>query len=328
MTKIKARPPATGPSKHQQMTNPNNPIVKDKHLGYEALALTVALIWGTTFIAQKTAMDTIGPWLYVGMRFSLAVPVLMIMVWVFERDWIIKHWRQAIVYSIVPGSILAAASMLQQVALLDSYASKAGLITCMYVCILPFMSAFFGYRLKLREIAAAFMALTGLYFLSVTGALSISFGDTLLIISAFGWAIHIMALELCLRRVKPFSLALCQTAICSLLVDVSIPFVEMDGLIALSNNFASIMSDVWFEIVYGGIMSVGFGFCMQVVCQQHVSPNRVALIFSMESLFAVVFSWLILSETFNQRELFGAALMLASLIVVRVQWQRAANTSK
>lgn len=298
---------------------PSSPDSKDKRIGYEALALTVALIWGTTFIAQKTAMDTIGPWLYVGMRFSMAVPVLMVMVWMFERDYIIKHWREALLYSVAPGVILATGSMMQQVALLSSYASKAGLITCMYVCILPFMSAFFGYRLKLRELAAAFMALIGLYFLSVTGTLSISFGDSLLALSAFAWAAHIMALELCLRRIKPFSLALCQTAVCSLLVDVSIPFVEMEGLLALTNDFVGIMSEVWFELVYGGIVSVGFGFCMQVVCQQHVSPNRVALLFSMESFFAVVFSWLLLSETFNQRELFGAALMLGALVVVRLQ---------
>ncbi len=300
----------------------NHSTTKDKKIGYEALALTVALIWGTTFIAQKTAMDTLGPWVYVGMRFSMAVPVLMVMVWMFERDYFVKHWRQVFLYSVLPGAILATASMLQQVALLSSYASKAGLITCMYVCILPFMSAFFGYRLQLRELVAAFMALTGLYFLSVTGSLSISFGDSLLVISAFSWAAHIMALEVCLRKIKPFSLALCQTIVCSLMVDATVPFVEMDGLVALVNNFAAIMNDVWFELVYSGILSVGFGFSMQVVCQQHISPNRVGLLFSMESFFAVVFSWLLLGETLNQRELFGAALMLSSLIVVRLQMRK------
>lgn len=304
----------------KQITN------KDKHLGWEALALGIAFVWGTTFIVQKTVMEFTGPWMFTGMRFSLAVPVLLVMVLILERQYFAKNWRLVALYSFLPGAILATASMMQQVALQSTYASKAGLITCLYVSILPFVSVFFGYRLKLREVVAAFMSLTGLYFLSVTSSFSMTFGDFLLVLSAFGWMAHIMSLELSLRHIKPFSLALCQTTVCAMMVNITVPFVEMESVVALANDFTGIISNIWFDLLYGGIMSVGFAFGLQVLAQQHLSPNRVGLLFSMESLFAVIFGWLLLSETFNQRELLGVILMLASLFVVRLQLSKRQTT--
>ena len=292
---------------------------KDNHLGYETLALAIAVVWGSAFAFQKTAMQDTGPWLFVGLRFFLAIPVLAMMAWWFERDFLVKYWRLTLKYSLVPGMILALSSILQQQGLLSSYAAKAGLITVLYVCIIPFASCFFGYHLKLREVIAAVTAFTGLFFLSITGSFSISFGDTLLIISAFGWTAHIIALDIALRHVKPFCLALFQTVICALAANMFVPFVEMDSIIALTNNFTQIMSALWFELFYTSVISVGLAFGLQVLAQQHLSPNRVGLLFSMEGLFAVFFGWLLLGELLNQREIFGALLMIASLIIVRIK---------
>ncbi len=285
--------------------------MKDTKISYEALALTVALIWGSTFIAQKTAMESMGPWTFTAVRFSLAVPLLLLLALLFERKHIQSNWRLSLIYGAPPGIILAISSILQQTALLSSYASKAGLITGLYVCLLPFCAVLVGYRIKARELVAAFTAISGLYFLSVSTSFTIEEGDFLLILSAFGWTAHILTLEVCLRKIKPITLALFQISYCALIVSLFTPLVEDIS----TANF----SDALPELFYSGVISAGLAFGLQLLCQQHLSPNRVGLLFSMESLFALFFGWLLLGETFNQREMFGGALMLASLIIVRLK---------
>lgn len=288
--------------------------MKDTKFGYEILALIVALIWGSTFIAQKTAMESIGPWSFTALRFSTAIIFLLVIALVLERQHIKSSWRLCLIYGAPPGIILAVSSILQQVALLSSYASKGGIITGFYVCLIPFLAVFIGYRLKFREILAAFTAIGGLYFLTVSSSFSIEKGDYLLILSAFGWGFHILSLEVCLRKVKPISLALFQTSYCALIVSMFAPLVEN---VSLSGIRGALL-----ELFYSGVVSAGLAFGLQILCQQHLSPNRVGLLFSTESLFALIFGWLLLGEVFTQREILGAGLMLISLIIVRVKFIR------
>lgn len=284
--------------------------MKDRKIGFEFLALVVALIWGTTFVAQRSAMETIGPWAFTGVRFLLGVPLLLVFVLMFERRYFIHNWRRVLYYSLVPGTILAIGSVFQQVAIVTTYASKAGLITSLYICIVPFLAVFIGYRLKLNEITAAFVALTGIYFLSVTDTFSLAIGDLLLLFSAFVWAFHILSIDYYLRYIKPLSLAVTQIAYCGIFSFIGALFLEPIN--------SEMMIQTLPELVYSGLVSAGLAFGLQIICQQYVSPNRLSLIISTEALFAVIGGWLFLTEILTARELFGALLLLFALILVRL----------
>ena len=285
-------------------------MTKDNKISFELLALVVALIWGTTFAAQRAAMETMEPWTFTGIRFLLGVPFLLVFVLLFERRYFIHNWRRVLYYGLVPGTILTIGSVIQQVGIVTTYASKAGLITSLYVCIVPFLAVFIGYRLKLNQITAAFVAMTGIYFLSVTDNLTFAVGDLLILFTAFVWAFHILSIDYYLRYIKPLSLAATQIAYCGIFSFIGALFFEPISTEAIVATLP--------ELAYSGFMSAGVAFGLQILCQQYVSPSRLSLIISTEALFAVLSGWLFLAEVLSPREVFGGLLLLFALVLVRL----------
>ena len=284
--------------------------MKDGRIGFEFLALFTAFIWGTTFVAQRTAMAAMGPWTFTGVRFLLGGCFLLVLVFLLEREYIKHNWRRVIRFSLLPGAVLALGSILQQQGLVTAYASKAGLITSLYVCITPFLAIFIGYKLKLNEVVAAFIAVLGIYFLSVTASFTLAPGDLVLLLSAFVWAFHILSIDYFLRYIKPLSFAAFQIFYCGLFSIIGAFFFE--------SSADQIISEAIPELLYSGFISAGFGFGLQVICQQHVSPNRLSLIVSTEALFALFAGWLLLAELLSYREALGASLLLFALVLVRL----------
>ncbi len=292
---------------------------KDKHLGYEALVLGIALVGGAMYIALKTAMDDIGPWMFMAVLFVLGTPVPLVFSLWFEPGHMRENWRKLLYYSAVPAVAAAAGSILLQVALVTSAAGRAGLITSLYVCLLPFVSCFVGYRLKIVEIAGAFVAAIGLYFLTLqAGSFRMNLGDILLVLSALCWTVEIIAIDIALRHVKPFSVSLFQIAIGAIVLAPLVLLVEPASVDAMLNDFNRVFLAILPELLFCGAVG-GVTFVLSVYCQKHLSPNRIGLLFSTESLFAVLLGWLILNETFNQRELLGVILIVASLFIVRIK---------
>ena len=298
--------------------------------------LGIALVGGGVYVALKTGMEDTGPWMFLLLLYITAVFVpLAISLWL-EREHFFHDWRKLLLYSLVPSTVATAGSVLLQLALVSTSVGKAGIITSLYVCILPFASCFFGYKLKLVEVIGGFIALAGLYFLAVVpGADSavtevnaadggsniffgIGIGDILLVLSAFCWTAEIILIDVSLRYVKPFSFSTYQAFIGVVLLAFLMPFVEPQSITALANDFGGIILAILPELLYGGIIG-GLSYALSIYVQLHLSPNRVGLLASTESLFAVMLGWIMLGETFNQREIIGAVLMFSSLVIVRVE---------
>lgn len=294
--------------------------MKNARPAYEALALLVAMVWGLSFVAQRTAMEEVGPWTFTGLRFALAIPFVGLCALLFEREHIKQKGWRILLIGCMPGIFLTLGSLLQQTGLVTTYASKAGFITALYVCIVPFFSVFIGYRLQLNEVVGAFLAVVGLYCLSIRGGFVMDPGEGLLIISAFVWAGHILSLDYCLRHIKPLSLACVQIGFCAAFSLLGAAFLEPIELPAIIRAGP--------EIFYSGLLSAGFAFALQVVCQQYVAPSRLGLLISMEAVFAFVGGWFLLGEMPSPRELFGLSLMLLALIVVRLNFHTRELPSK
>lgn len=280
----------------------------------DALLLTTAIIWGFAFVAQRVGMDYVGPFTFNGIRFAIGSLSLLPLV-------ILSRSQQAPSHNILPpaglktillgggalGLALFSGASLQQIGLVYTTAGKAGFITGLYVIIVPILGLFWRQRPKVGTWIGAFLAAVGLYFLSVTQQFTIALGDLLVLIGAFFWAAHVLIIGWLSPRINPIKLAFSQYLVCSILSLITAALVEDISMRSISQ--AAI------PILYGGLLSVGIAYTLQVIAQREAHPAHAAILLSMEAVFAAIGGWLILDEIIPARGLFGCGLMLAGMLL-------------
>ena len=187
------------------------------------------------------------------------------------------------------GCIMFLATSFQQVAMLYTTAGKTAFITALYIIFVPIGAAFLGSRIRIENWIGAVLALVGLYYLSIHGSMDLSFGDMLVFISALFWTAHILFIDRFACLVDPIELSTTQIGVCTL----------GSVICALCFETATPMAfaDAWFAIFYGGVMSAGVAFTLQIVGQKYAEPSQAAIIMSFEAVFGAVSSWLLLNET-------------------------------
>lgn len=286
----------------------------------DGLLLITAIIWGFAFVAQRMGMEHMGPFTFNGVRFALGglslIPLLLFGR-AAERRVRVKPDAFLIKGGILAGVALFAGASLQQVGVVYTTAGKAGFITGLYVVIVPFLGLFLRKKTGIGIWIGALMAVVGMYFLSVTGGFQIGLGDLLVFASAFFWAGHVLTIDYLAARADSLKIAFIQFMVCSILsfiVAFAAEDVQVQGII-----------DGAIPVLYGGIMSVGVAYTLQIVAQKNAHPAHAAIILSLESVFAVLGGWLVLSEGLTLRGLLGCALMLAGMVLAQVQVYRSAK---
>jgi drug/metabolite transporter (DMT)-like permease len=205
------------------------------------------------------------------------------------------------------GLAIYLAASLQQVGLVYTTAGKAGFITGLYVIIVPIMGLLWGQRTNAGTWSGALMAAVGMYLLSVNEDFSISIGDLLELIGAVVWAVHIHLIGWLSPKTDSLRLAFVQFMVCAVVSLLTAWLVETATLAAIAA--ASL------PIIYGGALSVGVAYTLQVVAQRNAHPAHAAILLSLEAVFAAVGGWLILGEVMPGRGLVGCLLMLSGMIV-------------
>ncbi|NCO54260.1 MAG: DMT family transporter [Bacteroidetes bacterium] len=287
--------------------------MKNKRLLSSILLVLAAIIWGFAFVAQKVGMEFIGPFLFNGIRFIMGSLILIPVVISLKSNQNksnLTNNKKNLYFGILLGIILFLASSAQQIGMVSTTAGNAGFITGLYVIFVPI----FGIMLKqfVPKVIwpAASLAIAGFYLLSVKKDFTISDGDIWVFLSAILWAIHVLLIGHLTKQINPITLALQQFLVCGTLsFFTAFLFEEI--------NFYSIIL-AWIPLLYGGILSVGVAFTLQVVGQKHVHPSSASLILSAESLFAAIGGWLLLNEQMSLRAIFGCALILTGIILVQV----------
>jgi len=287
--------------------------MKNKRLLSSILLVLAAIIWGFAFVAQKVGMEFIGPFLFNGIRFIMGSLILIPVVISLKSNQNksnLTNNKKNLYFGILLGIILFLASSAQQIGMVSTTAGNAGFITGLYVIFVPI----FGIMLKqfVPKVIwpAASLAIAGFYLLSVKKGFTISDGDIWVFLSAILWAIHVLLIGHLTKQINPITLALQQFLVCGTLsFFTAFLFEEI--------NFNSIIL-AWIPLLYGGILSVGVAFTLQVVGQKHVHPSSASLILSAESLFAAIGGWLLLNEQMSLRAIFGCALILTGIILVQV----------
>jgi drug/metabolite transporter (DMT)-like permease len=288
--------------------------MKISTLKSDALLLLTSAIWGFAFVAQRIGMDYVGPFTFNGVRFALGSLVLVPLI---LRNGIWKNrsrkststagTKTLIFGGCLLGITVFAAASLQQVGLVYTTAGNAGFITGLYVVIVPILGFFWGQHPNTGTWIGALLAAAGLYLLSVTDEFTISFGDLLELIGAFLWAVQILIVGWLSPKIDPIKLAFAEFSACSLL-SLFTAFIFEE--IALNNLLQAAI-----PIFYGGVLSVGVAYTLQVVAQQNAHPAHAAILFSLESVFAAFGGWLILNESISSRGLVGCTLMLSGMLL-------------
>ena len=254
--------------------------------------LMASFLWGTTFVAQLTGMECIGPFTYGMGRYVIGFFVVLAIWAAFGRQRqrakaegrYISGWK----FGIGAGCIMFVASAFQQFALLFTTAGKAAFITCLYIIFVPLFARLIGKIIRLENWLGAFVAAAGLYCLSVQGELDLNYGDVLAFICSIFWAFHILFIDRYAERADNIELSAAQLAVCAVLNTVACfllePF-EWQQLI-----------DAAVPILYAAVLSSGVAFTLQIMGQRTAEPAPAAVIMSLESVFGALAGWMILDE--------------------------------
>ena len=271
-----------------------------------------AAIWGFAFVAQRAGMEFIGPFTFNGIRFLLGSSSLLpLLFWMKYKQKASPTKSVSIIKGgLLAGIVLFIGASLQQAGMVYTEAGKAGFITGFYVILVPLIGIFIGQHITKLLWAGALIALAGLYLLTINGPFVLQKGDLLILLSAFFWAIHVQLINKLVDTHAALPLSALQFAVCGILSLGT-------GFIFETITIDSILLAVW-PLLYGGLMSVGIAYTMQVVAQQHVHPAYASIILSFETVFAVVGGWLLLNELLSLRNLAGCMLMLAGIVIVQV----------
>ncbi len=282
------------------------------------ILLLTALIWGLAFVAQRAGMRNIGPFAFNGIRFALGtlslVPLLL-----FNRMPAAKKSvksEQAFLWKggLACGLFLFAGSSFQQVGIVYTTAGNAGFITSLYVILVPVFGLFWRHKVNVQTWLGAIIALAGLYFLSAKQDLTFALGDALVLVSAFFFAGHVLLIARYAPKTNVVRLSIIQFGLASLLSLAISGFME-------TTTFENIRLAA-IPILYGGVMSVGIAYTLQVYGQKNTHPAHAAIILSMESLFAAIGGILILKEPLTFPVAVGGILMLSGVILSQLRFKK------
>ncbi len=279
--------------------------------GIAALLLVLCtMFWGFAFVAQKSAMGTMGPLSFTGIRYIIGGLLVLPLA--------LREWRRRKVelsrgqWQLVGVLCFAffMGSCLQQVGLATTTATNGGFLTGLYVFFVPLIG-YFVFRSRPHPIVyvGVPMALVGIYFLNGGGLSSFNSGDWLIVGSAVFWAMHVLTLG---HLAKETGLPIFVSAVSFLVAGI----VALAIAIPTEAPTLGQVSGVWIQLAYAAVLSTAVGFTLQAVGQQYVPPANAAIILSAESLFAALGGALLLGDRLPVIGYFGAALMFFAIVMV------------
>ena len=274
-------------------------------------AIVTSVLWGSAFVAQDMGMDFIGPHTFNVGRFLIGFLTLVPFFFIFEfKNINFKQLdkRKIAYFLFYLGFVLAIGQELQQISLIYTDVANTGVFTIFYVLVVPVISYFvFSKKIHWSIWPAVFVCILGGLFLSELNNYSVRLGDTLGILSAFCWGIHILLLRKTIEIFNfPITIAAFQCLIAAIFSAIPAASIELISFKLLSLEAA--------ELMYAGILSSGFAFLLQIIALQHLSPAPAAIIFSLEGVFASIAAWFILDQFLNEYKIFGIIIILSAVI--------------
>jgi len=276
-------------------------------------ALLCTLIWGTTFIAQDTGMDEIGPFTFNAVRFFVGFVAITPLVFLFELKKFKSEFKSDVktfgILSFLIGLSLFLGSALQQVALLYTDVANAAFFTIFYVPMVPIIIFLFKQQsIHWSVWPSVVLCLIGGYLLTNFQDATVRLGDNLVVLGALFWSTHIIFTGIIVKKYDlPLTLGAFQTLIVAL-------FSFIVGSIYEEFIYSDILKEIN-SILYAGILSGGFAFVLQIYAQKNISPAPAAIIFSLEGVFATIAAWILLSQILDINNLIGCLFILFGVLL-------------
>ncbi|WP_029059053.1 DMT family transporter [Stappia stellulata] len=277
------------------------------------LLLLAALIWGSAFVAQSTAMRDLGPLTFTGLRFLIAALVVApFAIHEGKRRAAAPLGAGRLVRFTGLGLVFFAAIALQQTGLVQTTVTNAGFLTAVYVVLTPILGLLaFGERPHAVVWPAALVTLAGIWLLGGGGVERLNTGDILMIVCAFFWALHVCLLGgLAASSGRPLALSAWQFAVVGVVALVPGLALEPVSLPAIAAAGP--------ELIYTSVFSGGLAYTLQTIGQRWTRSGDAAILLSSEALFGALFGALLLGERLSPAGLVGCLLIFSSIVAVQV----------
>lgn len=283
-----------------------NRLAIQQRIKTDGLLLFVSAVWGSGFVAQRIASESMGHFTFNGVRFFLGALFLLTLV-----RFRLRIERSDLRWVLFAGGLLFGASTFQQVGIKTTTAANAGFITGLYVVIIPIILFFFGrQRIHWSTWTAAILAVIGALFLSTGGQFEPAPGDWYELAGAFLWAAHVIVVGKMARQMDALQFSIGQFLITGVLNALCGLFFETG---------TSPLPAAWLSVLYSAIFPVGLGFTLQVIGQKTAHTTDAAIIFSMEAVFAALAGYLFLNEILVPLQLLGCAFILAAMLLAQLR---------
>lgn len=287
----------------------------------DASLLFVTAVWGATFVMVQDAVMGYPVFAFLAIRFALAALVLLPFFLRSRQPSAairpsarspLSDMLAALLPGILVGVALFAGYAFQTFGLRYTTPAKAGFITGMSVVLVPIGQAIFLRRPPQRNsIIGVTLAAGGLALLSLQPGLAISLGDVLVLACAVAFAAQILLVGRYAPDWQPLRLALVQI--------VTVAVLSGAAALLLERPIGWPPGNVWFAAAFTGVLATALAFFVQSRAQRDTSPTHTALIFAAEPVFAGLFSYLLIGEVLGPRQLAGAGLILAGMIISEVR---------
>lgn len=278
--------------------------------------LVAALLWGSTFVAQSVASEAVQPFTFLASRsllgFLFLIPVSLIKDSASKKAGTYQKMtadtkKLLLIGGACCGAALTIASGLQQFGMTGDNSGKAGFITAMYILLVPILGLFVKKKVRPIIWVCVAMGVVGLYLLCMTDGLKLATSDIFLMICAVAFSVHILVVDYFSPKVDGVKLSCLQFFVAFVIATVL-------ALIFEDTSISTVLA-AWFPIAYAGILSSGIAYTLQIVGQKHTEPTVASLLMSLESVFAVLTSMIVLAQFPSGRELAGSVIMFAAIII-------------
>lgn len=287
------------------------------------MLLLTAFIWGSAFVAQSVGMDYIGPFTFSCVRSFIGGVFLIPCIWFLDK-WRAKNSgaeeqktaatkeekKMILRGGICCGLALCVATNLQQIGMQYTTVGKAGFITALYIVLVPIFGIFLKKKVGARIWVSVVISVAGLYLLCITDKLVLGKGDTLVLLCAVVFSIHILVIDYFSPRADGVRIACIQFFVTGILSAIPMFLFEAPHL-------ADICAAA-IPVLYAGVLSSGVAYTLQIVAQKDADPTVASLILSLESVFSVLGGWIILGQKLSTREVTGCILMFAAIILAQL----------
>lgn len=268
--------------------------------------LAVAAMWGASFVLMKDAIKRQDVNSFLFTRFIVAAVVLIVL-----KPKVVKHFSaDLLLKGFIAGSFLGSGYILQTLGLARTTAAVTGFVTGMYVIATPLIAAFVLHqKISKRTWAYVLIATVGLALLSLHGW-SVGTGELLVLCSAIAFACHIIALGQWSSGRDAYAFTVIQLATCALWA----------GLASLRTGYQLPPDrDVWGVVIFTAIFATAIAFIIQTWSQAHMSSTKVAVILTMEVVFAAIFAVIFGGERLTLQIGLGGALVVSAMYMIVLQ---------